>query len=123
MTDGFQMVGIRPVPPSESGRSAPWYRGKPVAAAVVLAVIVLGCLCSEFLMTKDPTYLDLTNCNVAPNREFLFGTDAMGRDLFSIIWHGVRVPGSPGHGGQGPGKAFAGLFQRDGHWRTGLVHQ
>ena len=91
MTDGFQMVGIRPVPPSESGRSAPWYRGKPVAAAVVLAVIVLGCLCSEILMTKDPTYLDLTNCNVAPNREFLFGTDAMGRDLFSMIWYGGRV--------------------------------
>lgn len=91
MTDGFQMVGIRPVPPSESGRSAPWYRGKPVAAAVVLAVIVLGCLCSEILMTKDPTYLDLTNCNVAPNREFFFGTDAMGRDLFSMIWYGGRV--------------------------------
>ena len=29
--------------------------------------------------------------NVAPCREFLFGTDAMGRDIFSMIWYGGRV--------------------------------
>ena len=35
--------------------------------------------------------MDLLNCNRAPCKEFLFGTDAMGRDVFSMIWYGGRV--------------------------------
>ena len=42
-------------------------------------------------MTKDPTYLDLAHCSAAPCREFLFGTDTMGRDIFSMIWYGGRL--------------------------------
>ena len=42
-------------------------------------------------MTKDPTYMDLLNYNKAPDREFLFGTDTMGRDIFSMIWYGGRI--------------------------------
>jgi peptide/nickel transport system permease protein len=42
-------------------------------------------------MTKDPGYLDLKNFNVAPNGEFLFGTDTLGRDIFSGIWYGGRI--------------------------------
>lgn len=42
-------------------------------------------------MTKDPGYLDLAHCNETPNREFLFGTDTLGRDIFSGIWYGGRI--------------------------------
>ena len=42
-------------------------------------------------MTKDPGYLDLKNFDVAPNGEFLFGTDTLGRDIFSGIWYGGRI--------------------------------
>ena len=35
--------------------------------------------------------MDLMNYNLAPNREFLFGTDTMGRDIFSMIWYGGRI--------------------------------
>ena len=42
-------------------------------------------------MTKAPTYLDLAHCSAAPCREFLFGTDTMGRDIFSMIWYGGRL--------------------------------
>ena len=42
-------------------------------------------------MTKDPTYLDLAHCSAVPCREFLFGTDTMGRDIFSMIWYGGRI--------------------------------
>lgn len=42
-------------------------------------------------MTKDPAYLDLAHCSTAPCREFLFGTDTMGRDIFSMIWYGGRL--------------------------------
>ncbi|MDE7247563.1 MAG: ABC transporter permease, partial [Lachnospiraceae bacterium] len=35
--------------------------------------------------------MDLANGNTAPCRAFLFGTDAMGRDIFSMIWYGGRI--------------------------------
>ena len=35
--------------------------------------------------------MDLLNYNKAPDREFLFGTDTMGRDIFSMIWYGGRI--------------------------------
>jgi len=86
--DRFRLVGVRPQSPAAPVRRAPWYRGKPIFSAAVLALIVLGCLFCEVLLTHDPTYLDLAHCNDAPSREFLFGTDPMGRDIFSMIWYG-----------------------------------
>ena len=86
----FSQVGIRPEPtaPSKRGKRDPHF---PWLSAIILGVIVLCCLFAEVLMTKDPTYLDLKNCNAAPNGEFLFGTDTLGRDIFSGIWYGGRV--------------------------------
>lgn len=90
MQDDFQLVGLRPAahPPAERPARR---RGLPVCAAAVLGLIVLGCLCCGLLMTKDPTYMDFANSNRAPCREFLFGTDTMGRDIFSMIWYGGRA--------------------------------
>ena len=42
-------------------------------------------------MTKAPAYLDLAHCSAVPCREFLFGTDTMGRDISSMIWYGGRL--------------------------------
>ena len=66
-------------------------RKKPLAASAVLLVIVLGCVFAEFIMNHDPTYMDLSNVSVAPCSEFYFGTDSMGRDIFSMIWYGGRI--------------------------------
>lgn len=92
MTDQelFTQVGIRPTPAAPSrkkrlGRDFPWI------SAVGLAVITLCCLLAPWLATKDPSYLDLANFNTPPCREFLFGTDTLGRDIFSGIWYGGRV--------------------------------
>lgn len=63
----------------------------PAVSFLTLTIIVIGCLTCELLMTKDPSYMDLGNCNTAPCREFLFGTDAVGRDIFSMIWYGGRI--------------------------------
>ena len=35
--------------------------------------------------------MDLMNYSRPPDREFLFGTDTMGRDIFSMIWYGGRI--------------------------------
>lgn len=90
MSDPFALVGIRETaPPPERRRK--WHEGKPLLSLVILGVIVLGCLCCELFMPKDPTYMDLSRAMEAPSGEFWFGTDAMGRDVFSMIWYGGRV--------------------------------
>lgn len=63
----------------------------PFFSLCVLTVIVVSCLACGAIMTKNPLYMDLAHCNEAPGKEFLFGTDAMGRDIFSMIWYGGRI--------------------------------
>ena len=86
----FTIVGIRPEPEvlekkKRRGKDFPWI------SAILLSIIVICCLAAEVVMTKNPSYLDLMNYNVAPNKEFLFGTDNLGRDIFSGIWYGGRI--------------------------------
>ena len=87
----FELAGNRKTETVIPKSKKKWYQGKPVVSAAILILIVLGCLCAELIMTKDPTYMDLLNYNKAPDREFLFGTDTMGRDIFSMIWYGGRI--------------------------------
>lgn len=63
----------------------------PFFSFIILFLIVAGCLVCDFFTVKNPVHPDLGNCNMPPGKEFLFGTDTMGRDIFSMIWHGGRV--------------------------------
>ena len=87
----FELTGIRSIQETVPEKKKKWYQGKPVVSVAILLLIVLGCVCAEWIMTKDPIYMDLLNYNKAPDREFLFGTDTMGRDIFSMIWYGGRI--------------------------------
>ena len=87
----FQIVGRKENPVTQEKNIAIWKKKKPVAAVVLLTIIAAGCLGCNFIMTKDPSYMDLYHYNEAPGREFLFGTDTMGRDIFSMIWYGGRL--------------------------------
>lgn len=91
MTDQelFTQVGIREEKASAAAVKSK--RSLPIFSIAVLVLIILGCLFADVIATKDPAYLDLMNYTKAPNREFLFGTDTLGRDIFSCIWHGGRV--------------------------------
>lgn len=92
MTDtAFEIVGQRDIQEEQPSPKKKWYQGKPVLSAGILAVILIGCFFAEAVMTKDPSYMDLLNYNKAPDGEFLFGTDTMGRDIFSMIWYGGRI--------------------------------
>ncbi len=89
-SEAFTPVGIRPAPPPK--KSAGKRRGGvPYLSLILLGLILLGCLGAEVLMTRDPAYLDIANASRAPDGEFLFGTDTLGRDIFSCIWYGGRV--------------------------------
>lgn len=90
MDERFALTGIRPMPPPQVKR-AKWCEGKPLISIAVLAIILLGCLCCDSFLPKAPAYMDLFNANKPPDAEFLFGADAMGRDIFSMIWYGGRI--------------------------------
>lgn len=86
----FAVVGIRepePAAPEKRPRSA----GKPLVSLWVLGLLLAGCLLCGLFLPGDPAYMDLTHCNTAPGQDFLFGTDAMGRDLFAMLWYGGRI--------------------------------
>ena len=87
----FSIVGIQKPEEEVLPVKKKWYQGRPVLSWAILLLILLGCLFCDVIMTKNPTYMDLMNYNLAPNGEFLFGTDTMGRDIFSMIWYGGRI--------------------------------
>ena len=70
-----------------------WYRlkGKPIVSIIILVLIIGGCIFAELIMNHDASEFYLEHLNEAPNSEFFFGTDSMGRDIFSLIWYGGRA--------------------------------
>ncbi|GHV33996.1 peptide ABC transporter permease [Synergistales bacterium] len=66
-------------------------RKMPLFSIALLVVIILGCLMARFLANHDPGKFYLSNLSQPPNSEFFFGTDSLGRDIYSIIWYGGRV--------------------------------
>lgn len=86
----FRIVGIQEIekPKQESEKRK---KSFPVLSVIILSVLCILCLFAELVSTKNPAYLDLLNYNKPPNSEFIFGTDTLGRDIFSCIWHGGRI--------------------------------
>jgi peptide/nickel transport system permease protein len=58
---------------------------------VILLTVVLGALLAPWLAPSPFDAQNLDHIRVAPNRQFLFGTDSLGRDLFSRLLHGARI--------------------------------
>lgn len=90
MSGPFERVGIHSLPPEPAAKPQR-RRGVPVLSTVLLSAIVAGCLACGLFAMKDPSYMDLEHCAVPPSSAFWFGTDTMGRDIFSMIWHGGRL--------------------------------
>ena len=57
-----------------------------IGIAIVLIITI-----SPILNLKDPTYVDLSKVFIPPNSEHYFGTDSMGRDVFSRIINGGKT--------------------------------
>jgi peptide/nickel transport system permease protein len=64
---------------------------KPLVSTTILAVIILICGLADLLAPGDATRMDFNALAAPPNADHLFGTDAMGRDLFLMILHGGQV--------------------------------
>lgn len=64
----------------------------------LLSVMLVACLFSPLLGTVDPIALSPANRLKLPSAEHWFGTDALGRDLYSRVIYGARVSLSVGFG-------------------------
>ena len=62
----------------------------PLISAAILLIIISGCAFSDLFIPYDPQGINLSEINIAPGKKHIFGTDTLGRDVFSMIWHGGR---------------------------------
>lgn len=67
-------------------------RNRYALAALVFILAMLVCAILAPLLTRyDPTSTDSRYVLTAPSREHIFGTDRLGRDIFSRIVYGARI--------------------------------
>lgn len=68
-------------------------RKNPLATAglVIWIVFIIVAIFAPVIATHDPIAQDLTCRNAAPSALHLFGTDSLGRDVFSRVVYGARI--------------------------------
>lgn len=65
---------------------------KPVLwGGIILALLLLVCLLASLIAPADPLVQNLSDSLHAPDGERLFGTDSLGRDVFSRVLYGSRI--------------------------------
>lgn len=67
-----------------------------VASLIILLLLYLVAIFAPFLATHDYRAVKPTNRNSPPSKEHWFGTDDVGRDIYSRILHGARISLSVG---------------------------
>ncbi len=66
-----------------------WANKLSVIGLVVVLIMILITVFAPLIATHDPTGIDYNAVLVAPSSEHLFGTDDLGRDIFSrVVWGG-----------------------------------
>jgi peptide/nickel transport system permease protein len=61
-----------------------------ILSAVILLAVVLCLIAPDLVAPHDPDAVDPLNILLPPGRDHLFGTDQLGRDLFSRVVHSAR---------------------------------
>lgn len=60
-------------------------------SAIVLATIVILVIAAPIVAPRGPIALDVLHQFQPPSRDFFFGTDVLGRDVFARVLYGGRV--------------------------------
>lgn len=68
-------------------------------ALFLMLLIVLLCVFGPVISGYEAESINMKIKNQGPSREHLFGTDQLGRDLFTRVWEGGRVSVAIGLGG------------------------
>jgi len=81
--------------PRGAGRRGPWntVRRHPTAVlgAIILTAMVAMAICAGYLGTVDPQKVAPIFRLREPSQRFWFGTDLLGRDVYSRVLYGARV--------------------------------
>ena len=87
-------------------------REKPLGAlaAALLLIMVLAAAFAETLATHDPIRTDAKHTLARPDRIHRFGTDNLGRDIYSRIMYGARVSLAVGIASTLLGAVFGGII-------------
>ena len=91
-----QSTARRPDPPGWPRRLAArlrWLRRHPIilAGIVLLGLMALVAIASPLFATHDPVRLDPIQRLAPPSAEHWFGTDQLGRDVYSRVIYGSRI--------------------------------
>ena len=80
-------------PPKKRGAIATYTRRNPtvVVGGVLLGLMLLMAIFAPFLGTVDPTALSPAHRLRWPSHEYWFGSDMLGRDIYSRTIYGARV--------------------------------
>lgn len=62
-----------------------------IIGLVIFSIILVSSIIAPLLTKYDPLAVDMKNVLSAPSREHLFGTDKVGRDVFSRVLYGGRI--------------------------------
>ena len=62
-----------------------------VVGILIFAIIIIMCVFAPLFTKFSPTKIDMRNVEAAPGNGHLFGTDQVGRDVWSRILHGGRI--------------------------------
>lgn len=92
--DSFRIVGPGWRKQEETVQVKPLFqklRAWPLLSMLILAAIIICCAAAGVMANHDPTHFYLHHLNEPPSMEFYFGTDSLGRDIYSIIWYGGRL--------------------------------
>ena len=99
--DMFKRIGTSGLSGEELGKKSLTYwadvwrrfRSNPLAllGLFILVAVVVTLYAGPLVCQKDYQYIDASIKNTAPNSEYWFGTDDMGRDLFTRVCVGGRV--------------------------------
>jgi peptide/nickel transport system permease protein len=63
----------------------------PKVSAALLGIIAVLCLTSPLWNWGNPSHMVFDALDLPPSGDWLFGTDTLGRDIFSMVWHGGRI--------------------------------
>lgn len=61
------------------------------AGLIFISVMLIFAVFAPFIAPYDPVHIDAGNILAAPSRSHVFGTDMLGRDIFSRIVYGSRI--------------------------------
>lgn len=90
----FTIVGMdykKHVPQKRKQTLREKLKGKPIISGIILLIIILCCVFAPYIANHDPSQFYYEALNEAPNSEFYFGTDMLGRDIYSIMFFGGRA--------------------------------